>query len=89
MCLAVPGQVVELRNLEPPFSSALVDFGGVRREVSTACVPEATVGDYVMVHAGIAISRVDADEAARVLESLRQLELDDDAASIVDAFDLR
>ena len=77
MCLAVPGQIVEVRNLEPPFTSAVVDFGGVRRDVCMACVPHAAVGDYVMVHAGIAISRVNAEEAARVLRTLRELEMDD------------
>jgi hydrogenase expression/formation protein HypC len=68
---------VELVESEPPFASAIVEFGGVRREVSVACVPEATAGDYVMVHAGIAISRVNADEAARVLDTLRELDLDE------------
>lgn len=77
MCLAVPGKIVELRETEPPFASAVVEFGGVRREVSVACVPEAGEGDFVMVHAGIAISRVNADEAARVLETLRELDLDE------------
>jgi hydrogenase expression/formation protein HypC len=77
MCLAVPGQVIEMRNVEPPFTSAIVDFGGVRREVSMACLPQAVDGDYVMVHAGIAISRVDAEEAARVLQTLRELDIDD------------
>ena len=77
MCLAVPGKIIELRQTEPPFASAIVEFGGVRREVSVACVPEAIQGDFVMVHAGIAISRVNADEAARVLETLRELDLDE------------
>jgi hydrogenase expression/formation protein HypC len=77
MCLAVPGKVVELRLGAPPFASAIVEFGGVRREVSVACVPDAAEGDYVMVHAGIAISRVNADEAARVLATLRELDLDE------------
>jgi hydrogenase expression/formation protein HypC len=77
MCLAVPGRIVELVECKPPFASAIVEFGGVRREVSVACVPEAAEGDFVMVHAGIAISRVNADEAARVLETLRELDLDD------------
>lgn len=76
MCLAVPGRIVERLEGQPPFASAVVEFGGIRRQVSIACVPDATEGDYVMVHAGIAISRVDADEAARVLEALEQLELD-------------
>lgn len=77
MCLAVPGKIVERITNDPPFASAVVEFGGVRREVSIACVPEAAEGDYVMVHAGIAISRVDADEAARVLETLRELDLEE------------
>jgi hydrogenase expression/formation protein HypC len=76
MCLAIPGQIVELRSGELPFSSALVDFNGIRREVSVACVPEAVEGDYVMVHAGIAIARVDAAEAARVLGELEEIELE-------------
>ena len=75
MCLAVPGLVVEWLQRDPPFSTATVEFAGVRRRVSMECVPEAAVGDYVLVHAGIAISRIDAEEAAQVLEMLRQLEL--------------
>jgi len=78
MCLAVPGRIVELLEAEPPFASAVVEFGGVRRAVSVACVPEAGLGDFVMVHAGIAISRVDAEEAARVLSALEELDLDDE-----------
>ena len=77
MCLAVPGKIVELLAAEPPFASAVVEFGGIRRAVSMACVPDAAEGEYVMVHAGIAISRVDALEAARVLETLRELDLDE------------
>jgi hydrogenase expression/formation protein HypC len=77
MCLAVPGKIVQLREATPPFASAVVEFGGVRREVSIACVPDAAEGDYVMVHAGIAISRVDADEAARVLQTLKELDLEE------------
>jgi len=77
MCLAVPGRVTEWSERESPFRSARVEFGGVRREVSMECVPQAEVGDYVLVHAGIAISRIDAEEAERVLDILRQLDLDD------------
>jgi len=77
MCLAVPGKIVSLLPAEAPFATALVEFDGVRREVNVACVPEARPGQYVMVHAGIAISRVDADEAARVLETLRELGLEE------------
>jgi hydrogenase expression/formation protein HypC len=70
---------MELTEIEPPFTAAVVDFGGIQREVSMACVPEAGIGDYVMVHAGIAISLVDAEEAARILDILRELDLDDEA----------
>lgn len=77
MCLAVPGKIVELNNFDPTFASAIVEFGGIRREVSVACVPNSTLGDYVMVHAGIAISRVDAAEAARVLRTLQELDFDE------------
>lgn len=74
MCLAIPGQVVEWVEREAPFAAATVEFGGVRRRVSMACVPEADCGDYVLVHAGIAITRIDAAEAARVLRTLEELE---------------
>jgi hydrogenase expression/formation protein HypC len=78
MCLAIPGKVVELLEAQPPFTAAVVEFGGVRRQVSLACVPEAASGDYVLVHAGVAISRINADEAEKVLAALEQLDLDDD-----------
>ena len=80
MCLAVPGRIVEWTVRAAPFSTARVEFGGVRREVSMACVPEAREGDYVLVHAGIAISVIDAAEAQRVLAALSELQLTDDAA---------
>jgi len=86
MCLAVPGRIVQLLEAAPPFSSAIVEFGGVRREVSVACVPEASEGDYVMVHAGIAISRVNAEEAARVLRTLEELDLDEPELREDDSF---
>ena len=78
MCLAVPGKLVHWIEREAPFATASVEFGGVRREVNMACVPEAADGDYVLVHAGIAISRIDAVEAERVLATLAELGLDDE-----------
>ena len=78
MCLAIPGKVVELLDAEPPFTAAVVEFGGVRRQVSLACVPEASNGVYVLVHAGVAISRINAAEAAKVLAALEQLDLDEE-----------
>jgi hydrogenase expression/formation protein HypC len=78
MCLAIPGKVVELLDADPPFAAAVVEFGGVRRHVSLACVPEAAAGDYVLVHAGVAISRINAQEAEKVLAALEELELEED-----------
>ena len=80
MCLAVPGLVIEIVDEQPPFTAAVVEFGGVRRRVSLACVPEAGQGDYVLVHAGVAISRINAAEAAKVLDALEQLDLDEEFA---------
>lgn len=80
MCLAVPGKIVELFDARPPFAAGLVEFAGVRRRVSLACVPEAREGDYVLVHAGVAITCIDSAEAARVLEALEQLDLGEDFA---------
>jgi hydrogenase expression/formation protein HypC len=78
MCLAIPGKVVELLDAAPPFAAALVEFGGVRRRVSLACVPETVAGDYVLVHAGVAISRINAQEAEKVLAALEELELEEE-----------
>ena len=80
MCLAVPGLVVEVSESEPPFAAGLVEFAGVRRSVSLACVPEARPGDYVLVHAGIALTQINAAEAARVLMALEELDLDEDVS---------
>ena len=75
MCLAVPGCVVEWIERELPFACANVEFGGVRRQVNMSLVPEARQGDYVLVHAGVAISCIDADEARQVFETLSELAL--------------
>jgi hydrogenase expression/formation protein HypC len=74
MCLAVPGRVVEIDSQDDLLRSARVDFGGVVRQASLACLPEATVGDYVLVHAGFAISRLDEEEARATLLLLAELE---------------
>lgn len=66
MCLAVPGQVVRIG--EDQLRTALVSFGGITKDVSLALVPEAGVGDYVIVHVGFAISRLDEEAARRSLE---------------------
>ena len=73
MCLGIPGKVVEIRD-GGPLRMALVDFGGARKEACLAYVPEVQVGEYVIVHVGFAISRLDEDEALRTLEMLRTLD---------------
>jgi hydrogenase expression/formation protein HypC len=72
MCLAVPGRVVEIEGGE--LCMARVDFGGISREVCLAYLPEATLGDYVLVHAGFAISSIDEQAARETLELLGQIE---------------
>ncbi|MFO0876719.1 MAG: HypC/HybG/HupF family hydrogenase formation chaperone [Gemmataceae bacterium] len=74
MCLGVPGQIVELLPEVDGLAQGLVEFAGIRRSVCLACVPEAIVGDHVIVHAGLAISRLDAEEASRLLDHLRQMQ---------------
>jgi hydrogenase expression/formation protein HypC len=75
MCLGIPGRVVNWIERDPTFAKAVVEFDGVRRVCHMACVPEAAEGEYVVVHAGIAISRIDAAEAQRVFDELRSMEL--------------
>jgi len=72
MCLAIPGKILSTEG-EEMLRSARVDFGGVVREVNLAYVPEANVGDYVIVHVGFAISKVDEEEAQRVFQYLKEM----------------
>ena len=72
MCLAVPGKVAELYQASG-VSMARVDFGGIAREACMAYLPEAAVGEYVLVHAGFAITRMDEAEARRTLADLEEL----------------
>lgn len=71
MCLAVPGLVVERQDPPDEMPWAVVEFAGLRRRVCVACVPESRPGDYVLVHAGIAITRIDPDEAGDLLAFLQ------------------
>lgn len=72
MCLAIPGKVLSKQNIGG-VDVGQVQFGGITRQVALGFVPEAEVGDYVMVHVGFAISRVDAEEAERTYEILKEL----------------
>jgi len=82
MCLAVPGKILDIDGDDPLLRSGRVDFAGIQKRVNLSYVPDAKVGEYVLVHVGFAISVVDEAEAAQVLEYLRQMgdlaELDED-----------
>lgn len=75
MCLGIPGKIIKWIVRDPIFSLAVVEFDGISLEVHMACVPTADEGDYVIVHAGVAICQIDAEEAFRVLVELKQLDL--------------
>lgn len=74
MCLAIPGKIVSVKGDEPLARVGRVEFGGIVKEVNLSCVPEAGVGDYVIVHVGFAISKVDPDEAEQIFGYLKQME---------------
>ena len=74
MCLAIPGKIERITGDDALTRMGRVNFGGVLKEASLACVPEARVGDYVIVHVGFALSRVDEAEAQKVFEYLKQME---------------
>lgn len=73
MCLAVPGKIVSIEEADAVFRSGRVNFGGIVKNVNLSYVPEAKIGDYVIVHVGFALSIVDEAEAAQVFEYLRQM----------------
>lgn len=73
MCLAVPGKLVSASGDEPMLRSGKVDFGGIIKDINLAFVPEAREGDYLLVHAGIAIGIIDEHEAARVVGYLEEI----------------
>ena len=72
MCLAVPGKIISVTG-EDLARQARVDFGGILKEVNLAYVPEAQIGEYVLVHVGFAISVVDEEEAGKVFGYLKQM----------------
>lgn len=76
MCLAVPGKIITIVVEEHlGLRRGKVDFGGIRKEVCLDYTPEARIGDYVMVHVGFALSIVNEEEASRVFDALRELDL--------------
>ena len=74
MCLAVPGRIEQINDTgDPLFRNAVVSFGGVHKEVSLAMLPEAELGNYVMVHVGVALSIIDEEEANETIAALKQM----------------
>jgi hydrogenase expression/formation protein HypC len=73
MCLAVPGKIISIEGVDPMLRSGKVSFGGIIKNINLAYVPEAKIGDYVLVHVGFAISIIDEAEAQEVFEYLRQM----------------
>ncbi|MDD5216025.1 MAG: HypC/HybG/HupF family hydrogenase formation chaperone [Methylococcales bacterium] len=74
MCLAVPAKIISLNsNTDELLQTGFVDFSGVQKEISLAYVPEAKIGDYVIVHAGFALSVLDEEEALASLQAFAEL----------------
>lgn len=73
MCLGVPGKVLAITRSDLGMHTGTVQFGGIQKEVCLAFLPDIQVNDYVIVHAGFAISQVDEAEAAATFELLRQM----------------
>lgn len=73
MCLAVPGKIISIEGADPLLRSGKVDFAGIVKQINLAYVPEAQVGDYVLVHVGFAINTIDESEAHQVFDYLRQM----------------
>lgn len=77
MCLGIPGQIIEITNIEQKL--AIVDVGGVKRQVNIACLVDADhsvescIGEWVLIHVGFALNRIDAAEAAETLNLLEEL----------------
>jgi len=77
MCLGIPGQITEITNIEHKL--AMVNVGGVKRQINIACIvdeehpPEKCIGDWVLVHVGFAMNRINEQEAAETLQLLQEL----------------
>lgn len=74
MCLAIPGKIIEITTqLDDVFRTAKVSFGGIQKEINLCMVPDAQIGDYVLVHVGVAIGKVDEEEAIKVFNYLKDM----------------
>lgn len=74
MCLAIPGKIISIEeSADVSFKKAKVSFGGIIKDINLGLVPDASIGEYVLVHVGVAISKVDEDEAKITFEYLKQI----------------
>lgn len=84
MCLAIPGKVIEIKDNEAYLKSASVSFAGVVKDINVSLIPEVECGDYVIVHAGVALSILDEKEANIIfkdLEAISEISEEDDTES--------
>mgnify|MGYP001208805737 CR=1 FL=1 len=74
MCLAIPGKIIAIQQAgDPTFLTGKVSFGGIQKQVNLSLVPEAKINDYVLVHVGVALSRVNEAEALKVFRYLEEM----------------
>ena len=74
MCLGIPGKLIEIHQESPEaLPMGKVDFGGIQKEVCLAYTPEAQVGDYVLIHVGFALSRINGQEAQEIFSYLEEI----------------
>lgn len=73
MCLGVPGKILSIDDIDGVNRTGKVSFAGINKDVNLTCVPEAKIGDYVIVHVGFAISTLDEEEAQRVFQYLEEM----------------
>ncbi len=74
MCLAIPGKIISIDSSNPFYKTAKVDFGGSIREVCTDWIPDIKVGEYVLVHVGYALNKIDEKEAEEILMMIKNIE---------------
>ena len=73
MCLAVPGQVLQIDETNPDFKMAKFSFGGINKDVCVEFIPDLKVGEYVLVHVGFALNKIDEKDAEETLRILREM----------------
>lgn len=74
MCLGIPGKIINIEGGDPVYLMGKVEFGKIIKEVSLAYVPDVSIGDYVIVHAGFAISEIDEEDALEVFRMIEELD---------------